>query len=201
MQRVEQLPKPRRGHEVEKRAAQDSVCIGVGAGRSGDILPLPFGEGVGGRGRSSKWQCTNFGFVPPRPAPRPPPQRGGEGDRQIALHRLHPPQPVRCGHEQPVTRRGRSETLPSRPRRSAAERLVQQIGVAIDDDPVLSSTDDRRQEPEQAAGSSAEIEQAGSPRKSIGQSPRKRHAACSLVERFAQREPAGVEAFRHSSSA
>ncbi len=68
MQRVEQPSEPRRRNQVEQRAAHDGI---------GDILPLPFGEGVGGRGRSIKWQCTNFGFVPPRPAPQPPPQRGG----------------------------------------------------------------------------------------------------------------------------
>jgi hypothetical protein len=120
---------------------------------------------------------------------------------QVALHRLHPPQPVRRGDLQRVARCGRGEATPSRPRGGATKRIVQQRSVGVDQDPVLPSADDRRQEAKQAAGSGAKIEQARSLRKSIGQPPRKRRAACGVVERFAQREPVRVELLRHPASA
>jgi hypothetical protein len=62
---------------------------------------------------------------------------------------------MRRRDKQRVLGRRRSEAVSPRPRRGATERLVEQCGIRVEQNPLLAASDDRRQETEQAAGASA----------------------------------------------
>ena len=117
-QRVAQPCEPRRGDQIEQRAAHDRI------------------------GASD--------------ARRPIAARASRCDACIR----HRPCGVDTSSSSPAPSRRTPVAAPT-PR--AAERLIQQRGIGIDQDPVLPAADDRRQEAEHAAGAGPEIQQARPP--------------------------------------